>query len=184
MTTNSVTESRIPLSEDEVNALRRATRVEFNTKGGRGVITVLCREPLVVGWGPTLRHLFPVVDKAVRLRHIDVGCELFARLGDTDVPGDTIASAFHAIDYAEQDTAWRSVAAVIRPSDVLTLSFRGNAPGQLPDDWHVDQLSVRLTRHHQVSEVEFVVATEIRQGRARMVHLIDPEIVDRCTKEG
>lgn len=177
---DSVTEP-MGLMPQDLGALHRATRLTFTVNGGHAQIAAYLSKPVVTGWSADVRSMFPVGDDTERMRHIPVAHDLFERIGKYDVPGDHIASAYTGITGARYDLAWQSVVSLLRQGDRIHLSFRGDAPGQLPDGWHVDQLVLSIRRPGMKPvDAEFALITQIAQGEDRMVHLIDPKTLARA----
>jgi hypothetical protein len=141
------------LYPSDVQALRAADTVTFHTTAGGAWIeaclsSAAFAQPRI--YTTRQQHLFPDGDRLDRRRRIAVGGDIAGfdaqrRWHEHHLPDAAALTTIHAAHLHE---VWRSITALLRPSDVIRLQWRADDPTDAPGDraLHRDELRLGVTR--------------------------------------
>lgn len=159
----------------DVLALRAADTVTFHTSAGgdafidAGLSSAAFAQPRI--YTTRQQQLFPDGDRLDRRRRIAVagaiaGFDDARRWHDHDLPGAAALTVFGA---AQLDEVWRSITALLRPSDVLRLHWRADDPTDALGEavLHRDELRLGVTRGAR--SWLFLLAVHMRPEPVRMI---------------
>ncbi|WP_432830858.1 hypothetical protein [Dactylosporangium sp. CA-092794] len=163
------------LDPNDVLALRAADTITFHTNAASvaridaGLSSAAFAQPRI--YTSRQQRLFPDGDRLDRRRRIQVGGAIAGfddvrRWREHDLPG---AAALAVFDAAHLHEVWRSIAALLRPGDVLRLHWRADDSSDALTDpaLHRDELRLGVTRGAR--RWLFLLAVHVLPEPARMI---------------
>ncbi len=173
------------LSLSDVQALRAADTVTFHTTDGGSFIDACLSSAAFAHpriYTTRQQQMFPDGDRLDRRRRIAVpgdiaGFDDARRWHEHDLPG---AAALSVFEVAQLDEVWRSVTALLRPSDVLRLHWRADDPTDALGDpaLHRDELRLGVTRGRR--RWLFLLAVRVLPEPVRMVTRVSRQSPEPC----
>lgn len=176
MTTNRPAAPYI-LSRDDVYALTRADQVSFNTNHGASYIRATLVSP---GAQPRIyrtneQRVFPEQrESGDRTRRIACGTNVYGfAVGNERAWAHDTAPAVvcHAMVHsARHHPVWQTVAGLIKPGDLLTLSWIADRATVAADHYDLHHDTLSLVIHRDTGRLDFLLIADVGEdNRMRMV---------------